>query len=102
MRTACLDQHRAQRNFGPTVPVGQVAQEKRAATRDVAKALNKSQTGFQLRWADSKELKAIIVPKPMLLSAEPNPGIHTALATLRKWDRGLTPVSWRVASLGSE
>src|ERR1700712_2968100 len=43
--------------------------------------------GFQLRSADSKELKAIIVPKPMLLSAEPRPGIQTVAATLRRWER---------------
>src|SRR3954462_44472 len=62
---------------------GTCPKNRRAATKDAAKTLNRSQTGLQWRSADSNELKAIMVPKPMLLSAAPKPGLRTPRAPLR-------------------
>ena len=54
----------------------------RVATKAAANALNVSQTGLHARSVDSKELKAIIAPKPTVLKAAPIPGSQT-------WDKTL-------------
>src|SRR5271165_4945839 len=74
--------------LAPPIRSGTWPNNRRAATSATAKAVNTNQTGLHPRCAASSEPKAMIAPKPILLSAEPKPGIQTAAATFKSEDLG--------------